>query len=113
MKEQHQTSAEQRSSVGFFKRVLLAISDQERRAFLVLAAFMVFLALADGTFTIVQNHILEHKFCQLVDASIQTPAKQPSNPKAAPAQEKLYEDYVIVSTLDRNLGCTGVKNSGG
>jgi hypothetical protein len=113
VKEKSLVSTEQRSSVNFFKRMLLVISDQERRAYLVLAAFMVVLTLVAGTFTIVQNHILEHKFCQLIDASIQTPAKKPVNPKLAPAQEKNYEDYVIVSNLDRSLGCSGANYTGG
>lgn len=87
--------------------------SEERRAFVMLGVFMVILAFADGTFTIVQDNIIQHKFCQLIDASIQIPAKKPPNPKAAPGQEKLYEDYIIVSNLDRSLGCTGAKYTGG
>ena len=73
----------------------------------MLAAFMVFLTLVNGTFTIVQDHVLEHKFCQLVDASVQTPVLKPADPKANPSREKLYEDYIVVLTLDRALGCSG------
>lgn len=114
MKDKSQINPEERhAQKGFFRRLRTTFADEERRAYIILAAFMVILTLAGGTFSIVQNHILEHKFCQLVDASIQNPVAQPADPKANPSREKLYQDYIIVATLDRNLGCTGVKNSGG
>ena len=105
MKEKTLISPEQRRS-GFFRKVKVLFSE-ERRAFVVLAAFMVILTVAAGGFTIVQDHILEHKFCQLVDASIQNPVPKPANPKANPSRETNYEDYVIVLNLDRSLGCNG------
>jgi hypothetical protein len=113
VKEKTLINPKQRRSRGFFRLLSTALADEERRAYIVLAAFMVLLTFAAFTFSVVQNHILEHKFCQLVDASIQNPVPKPADPKANPSREKLYEDYVIVATLDRNLGCTGVKNSGG
>lgn len=73
----------------------------------MLAIFMVILTIAAGSFTIVQDHILEHKFCQLVDASIQNPVPKPADPKANPSRETNYEDYIIVLNLDRSLGCNG------
>lgn len=113
MKDKTQINPEQRrSQKGFFRRLRTTFADEERRAYIVLAVFMVVLTLAAGGFSIVQTHNLEHKFCQLIDASVQNPVPQPADPKANPSREKLYEDYTIVATLDRNLGCTGVKNSG-
>lgn len=113
MKDKSQINLEQQSSQkGFFRRLRTTFADEERRAYIVLAAFMVVLTLAAGGFSIVQTNELEHKFCQLIDASIQNPVPKPADPKADPSREHNYEDYVIVATLDRNLGCSGVKNNG-
>jgi hypothetical protein len=113
VKEKRLIRQEDYGKPGFLRRLGRIFLDEERRAFVVLSIFMVVLTLVAGTFTIVQDHILEHKFCQLIDASIQTPAKKPVNPKTAPAQEKLYQDYIIVSNLDRSLGCAGATHTGG
>jgi hypothetical protein len=114
VKDKTQISPEQRShKKGFFTRLRTTFADEERRAYIVLAVFMVVLTLAAGGFSIVQTHILEHKFCQLLDVSIQNPVPQPSDPKANPSREHDYEEYSTVVSLDHSLGCTGVKNSGG
>jgi hypothetical protein len=108
VKDKSQISPEQRrSKKGFLRRLRTTFADEERRAYVSLAAFMVILTVAAFIYSNVQNQILEHKFCQLVDASIQTPVPKPADPKANPSREKLYEDYIVVLTLDRALGCTG------
>jgi hypothetical protein len=108
VKEKPRIDPEERRS-GFFGRIGQIFLDEERRAFIMLTVLMIILTLAAGTFTVIQSHILEHKFCQLVDASIQTPVAKPADPKANPSREKLYEDYVLEVNLDHSLGCTGAK----
>jgi hypothetical protein len=80
---------------------------RERKAFVVLAVMMVVLAVFCILFSIQEVSNSDHKFCQLVTASLKespVPTK-PADPKLHPSRERLYDNYEIVVHLGHSLGC--------
>lgn len=79
---------------------------RERWSYIILVSISVFLSFCVLEFGIIQLKQSNHKFCQLLEASLAGGIPvQPKNPKAAPAQEKLYKNFIIVDDLGASLGC--------
>ena len=78
---------------------------KERRSYVILVLMCFVLATGSFILSVRQIRSSDHKFCTLMDALSETPVPKPSNPKANPSRERSYEYYVIISELDRSLGC--------
>lgn len=79
----------------------------ERRSYIVLVAISIALSAAVFIANRQQEISNEHKFCQLITASLAKSGvvPKPSDPKADPKAEQLYEGYILVYNLGHSLGC--------
>lgn len=79
----------------------------ERKAYVVLVLISLFCSFIVFLVGQANDKNTEHKFCQLMTASLagSTVPVKPTDPKKAPGQEKLYEEYQIFLHLAESLGC--------
>lgn len=83
-----------------------AKEDRRTVAYVLLALLSVLLSVGTVLFVIKEVNEANHRWCQLIQASV--PAKapvKPADPASNPAQEKKYHNYVLVYNLGRGLGC--------
>ena len=87
-------------------KVVKATAREERKAYILLALLSVLLSVGTVLFVIKEVNEANHRWCDLIHASI--PAKapvEPADPAANPAAEKKYHNYQLVVNLGRGLGC--------
>lgn len=78
---------------------------KERRGYVVLVAISVFLSLCAALYGAHVSDVNEHKFCDIINASISVPAQKPTDPKKDPSREARYQYYLKFVRLDHELGC--------
>lgn len=80
---------------------------KERRAYLVLVLISMMLSVAVYTANQVTQTRNEHKFCDIMNFSLQGPGPpKPKDPKAAPKLEHAYEAWQKALKLSHVLGCS-------
>lgn len=83
----------------------LTMNWGERKSYLILVGISLFMSLCVLVLARANEANNEHKFCQLITASLAGPAPKPANPKTDPSRARLYDNYLIVRNLGRSLGC--------
>jgi hypothetical protein len=78
---------------------------RERRAYTILAIMSVGLSILTVMYCVHLTTSSNHKFCDVVNASVSVPVPKPANPVANPSRERSYEWYVRFKHLDVSLGC--------